>query len=325
MFNNSLPVVSNIFENFRITDKERKYLDQIDSATLDKEYIAYKLKKNNWRKDFLKIIRSKDRTENVDLKVIASAWVYKLVKEPGTGVYLAGKSIKKIVRHLNCKRKGALIAVIGVNGSGKSTLTKKLLEAYEPVTKHLGLKQQGYYFGWKPYSFYAKIISARNLKKDNNFFESVNQGKKSGLFRELFFAYNFLEYYWRYLFEVRPALATNGLVVTDRYFYDLYGQYNLAPQSCLIKPLLKIYPRPDYLFVLDAPTEKIMNRAKEQNFSGMSKSPKRVVMDRDYLEKQKQRYYHLVDLLGGVLVNTQKEKNSNVTFMVEKSWKLVVR
>ena len=48
-------------------------------------------------------------------------------------------------------------------------------------------------------------------------------------------------------------------------------------------------------------------------------------MDRDYLEKQKQRYYHLVDLLGGVLVNTQKEKNSNVTFMVEKSWKLVVR
>ena len=94
-----------IFENFRITDKERKYLDQIDSATLDKEYIAYQLKKIIGEKAFLKIIRSKDRTENVDLKVIASAWVYKLVKEPGTGVYLAGKSIKIIVRHLNCKRK----------------------------------------------------------------------------------------------------------------------------------------------------------------------------------------------------------------------------
>ena len=65
-------------------------------------------------------------------------------------------------------------------------------------------------------------------------------------------------------------------VVTDRYFYDLADSIILRHKAALIKPLLKIYPRPDYLFVLDAPTEKIMNRNKEQNFSGMSKSPKRV-------------------------------------------------
>ena len=156
--------------------------------------------------------------------------------------------------------------------------------------------------------------------------EKLDEPRKFSLFKELVFMYNYVEYLQRYLFKIYPKLRKNKLVITDRYFYDIYGQYAYATKSILAKSLFKIYPKPNYLFVLDAKTGTIMRRNKDAKmFSNIKKSAKRGKIDMGYIKNQKKRYDYLKDYLNAIPINTERNINENVSFIINKSWIKIVK
>ncbi len=312
-----------IFENFKVTEKELFYLHQFSSASVNKNYILDQATMHNWKSGLLRVVhRKKDLTKGEALFALVSKCVVDFVKlRPRSLAALLWKAVGKLWR----RRQGCVIALIGVNGAGKSTLARELLRAYEPLTRHLGLKQKGYYYGWEPFSPVAKLVSLVVKKRNVAVFDDVNKKNHGGLFHGFVFFYNYIDYTLRYLFKIYPAVRT-GLVVTDRYFYDLYGQYTYGPKSRLLPVLMRLFPQPDVVFVLDAPVSALVVRQKENKlYSDIQKSPERKVKDISDLERQRERYFELKRMFNGELIDTTRDVKYNIGLMIEKSWRKVVR
>jgi thymidylate kinase len=312
-----------VFENFKVTDKELFYLHQFSSTTVNKNYILAQASRFHWKRGFLLVVRRKKELTSLEalLSLFEKCAIDLVTLRPGSMLSLFNKLFGKFRVF---RRRGCLIVLIGVNGAGKSTLARKLLEAYAPLTAHLGISQKGYYYGWEPFSPVARVVSWTVKKKKVEVFEDVNK-KKSGIFHEFVFVYNYVDYLLRYIFKIYPA-TRRGLVVTDRYFYDLYGQYTHGPTSKILPFLMKMFPKPDSVFVLDAPMSLLVVRRKENKlYSDVQKSAERTVKDISDLEAQRERYFELKRMFHGELVDTTRDIKSSVGAMVEKSWRVVVR
>ncbi|MBI2097246.1 MAG: ATP-binding cassette domain-containing protein, partial [Candidatus Sungbacteria bacterium] len=223
---------------------------------------------------------------------------------------------------------GDVVALIGPNGAGKTTLTNKLIETYHPFTEIIGKEIRGYYYGWKPFTPLAKV-AARLFRKRNTFkkISRTDQNNSFNLFQEGLFLYNYIDYSLRYLFQIYPLLRKGKIMITDRYFYDIYGQYPYAEKSLGINLLIKLFPKPDYLFVLEANTNRIMNREKanrDYSESGNENKEKeekeRRVKSKEYLDGQIRRYRKLSALCGGRIINTEKKLTDNLNEIIAESW-----
>lgn len=315
-----------LFENFKIKERERQLISGYLQEKNDWQYINSQLRKNGWKKGFYKFLNRFKKDENASNQEIIGNYLNKLIKNPSEAVYLFKKIIKHLFTKINLRRKGNLVALIGVNGAGKTTLTKETLTKYAMISNFFN-GQFGYYFGWEPFLPITKIISKRLKKKNKKVFNELNK-KESGLkskfslIKEAILVYNYIEYLSRYIFIIYPKLRTGKLVFTDRYFYDLYAQYNYAPKSKIIKLLFSIYPKPDYLFVLDAKLETITKRDKNiEIFSKTTiKSSQRKVHETDYLKEQKERYGFLCRYFDGELLNTEQPIDLNINQIIQKTW-----
>lgn len=318
------------FENFKIGKREREYLPLYLKQKLDWKYINAQLVKWGWKKGFYLILKRFQEGKKISFKDIAPYYLARLPFRVADLFYLKLKITRLIFRQIRFKRKGCLLVLIGVNGAGKTTFARKLLEEYKPLTDFLN-GQTGYYFGWNPFLPLTKLISQIMQKRKRTLFQNLNAEPKIkipkiSLKQELLFSYNFLEYYSRYLFYLYPSLRRRKLVVTDRYFYDLYGQYNYAPQSKILPFLLKMFPKPDYFFVLDASTDILRSRNKEVNNYGQIKKEKtRKLHSEEDLEKQKERYGFLIKSLNGIKINTTEDLAGNLNQIIEKSWQKICR
>ena len=317
-----------LFENFNITQKEKIYLDQITNPKLNQEYINQQIKKNHWRKAFQTIIKNREKKHPLNNIQIIAFWTNKLLNEPQTAVYFTTKLIKRALRPLTFKRKGNLIALIGVNGSGKSTLTRKLLEHYQPSTTHLGLKQSYYYFGWKP-TFPLTSLLSHLLKKNNTkTFQATNLYQKNiplfSLTQELLFVYLFFEFYYRYRTEIHLLLKKNQLVICDRYFYDIYGQYPYAKNSIIIKPLLKLFPKPDFTYVLDVDEKLLQMRPKTDKNTSQISSIERTLLPLEYLQQQRLNFHVLVSFLKCKIIRTDQDINICTKKIIQDTWRKLV-
>ena len=225
------------------------------------------------------------------------------------------------MRILNPHRHGCLVGISGVNGSGKTTLAKKCHEQYQPLARHLGGTADYYYFGWQPDFFLTKIISQLLRKNNQKLFEKVTIAppKKFDLFQELLFGYLYLEFLYRYWHYVRPHLRRNNVVITDRYFYDLYGQYPYARNSFLLPLLLRLFPRSDYAVVLQADVDTVLRRDKtDRNDRGKTV---RTVLPRDYLQTQCENFQSLSSIISAQVFSSTENLNHLVSIIIEKSWR----
>ena len=321
-----------LFENFKITEKEKPSLDQINSPNINHKYLTQQVTKNHWKDGFELIIKNKEKKYPLSKKDLFKIWTKKLIQEPTTTLYLTKKIIKKAARSLNPQRKGRLIAFIGVNGSGKSTLTRKLMEQYQQPIQHVGKKQSYYYFGWKPTFSLTKYLSKRLEQKEKKIFLEINlkQEKKEKRFQlkqELLFIYLTFEFYYRYRKEILPKLRQNEVVICDRYFYDIYGQYPYAKRSIIIKPLLKIFPKPDFLYILDTEEELLQKRGKtdktqEQN---IVKQTQRKILPKEYLQEQRKNFRYLSKYLKGKIINTGNDINQCTKQIINETWTKIAK
>lgn len=314
-----------IFENYIIKEYERNILVNLLKKKLDKGYINNTVRKSGFKKTFDHIIKTTIKNQQPRKRKLQLQLIKKLIKTPIAWPSTSVKALRFLLRKTSLKRKGCLIALIGVNGSGKTTLARKTLEQYKPLSSFFN-GQFGYYFGWEPYSWYTKMISKAMKKKNRKVFQEMNKKEKRSIFKELVFIYNYLEYLHRYLFVIYPKLRKNKLVITDRYFYDIYGQYTYAPKSTILKSLFSIYPKPDYLFVLHATAKTVRTRDKETRiFSKLKKSSKRESININILQSQIDRYKYLNMYLHGELLNTESNIQENIKQIMEKTWKTLAK
>ena len=317
-----------IFENFRITEKERDILNRINDSGIDRAYIKQQLVKNHWKIGFQKVMKVRERPSPFPKADIFISWLCKLSPEPSTVFYLSKKWIIALLRKVDFRRKGCLITLSGVNGSGKSTLSRRTLEKYEELTKHLGVRQHYYYFGWKPEMPLTKLLSKLFKRQDHSLFKSINyrEGiKRFDLFQELLFSYSFAEFYYRYLRNVRPLLINGDLVITDRYFYDFYGQHPYAKNSLVLRPLLKLFPKPDFSYILEVELEKIINRKKVDKDKKEINQIQREVMPIPYLQRQIENYFHLITLLKATRMENDGNLDENVQRIIDDSWGKLIK
>ncbi len=313
-----------IYENYDIDKNTKKILSKLIKNNLNWDYI----KKSEIDIGYIINCIKNNKQPNTLSLIIKT--IKKLLLTPKSWIPVKLKILRAIIRTISPIRKGCLIALIGVNGSGKTTLARKTLEKYKSTTKFFN-GQYGYYFGWEPFSFYAKFISNLLKRRNKKIFNDINYKKKQtknkfSIFKELIFVYNYLEFIQRYLFKIYPKLRKNKLVITDRYFYDMYPQYEYAKKSLLLKFLFFIYPKPDFLFILNAPVEIVQNRGKDTKvFSKIKKSSKRGLIDKIILKEQIRKYTELKKSVNGTIINTNQDIDTNTDQIIQTTWKKLVK
>lgn len=204
--------------------------------------------------------------------------------------------------------KSITICFIGTDGAGKSTL---LSETKKELEKTLDIEVQTVYFGWKPFLPTTKLLSfilkKRNYQIADKMNSKSNNAEKSkfNLFQEVMLGYYYVEYFSRYIFQLKlPSLFTKRkITLIDRYFYDLFTHYHYAKKSFIFPTLLKIMPKPNFTIFLDVDVEIAKQRKPEMNL--------------ELLKEHHQRYQQLSKLINAKTVKTNQNLEQSLQQVLE--------
>lgn len=236
-----------IFENFKLEKYDFQLIKKLLKMNLDWDYINEQADNFNWMPEFKAFISR--------VKRMSSFRKLSLKKRFSFG-------FRWLARVLNVRRKGGLICLLGVDGAGKTSTAKEVANIMRPIEK----KSYPIYIGWKPFLPTSKLmhfIGNRIRKKEKKAFKEYRKPEKCGFLDEIIFLHFFLEHFFRYAFEIYPKLRRTHCLIADRYFYDVFAQDPRAGQSRILKFLLKIFPQPDMIFLLDNTPEVIFRRKRE--------------------------------------------------------------
>ena len=152
---------------------------------------------------------------------------------------------------------GASIVLLGADGSGKSSVAKRLLDALHGTF----YKDKSLHVHWKPSVFLRKRRSERAPTTDPH-----GQPPRVWLASQLVLLYHWLEYLAGGLLQFLPVLFRCGMVLIERHHYDFLvdpRRYRLQPPCALVRCAFRCLPKPDLVFVLDAPPELFQARKPE--------------------------------------------------------------
>ena len=313
-----------LFENYTVQPYEHHIFNKLKKRKLDQVYIQRQLEAYGWNTSFEKFMHLATQEHAVPfslpVSLVAMNTLRKmLLRNPFIHFFLLAKqSIQYVTKRISLKKRGLLIVFEGVNGSGKSTLTQAVFEKYQALEDKLTLPHHTYYFGWKPFFPLTKFISwvLSSLRKDQGiqgiYQEALEEEThqtvpRFSLKNELMFSYLFFDYLLRYYFHIYPWLRKRSLVVCDRSFYHLYGQYPYTPSSAVMKHLVKLFPRPDSLFLLDVDLKTLAKRRK--------------TIPPQQLKNQLIRYQHLIRLVGALPLKNAKRIDTIVRRVVVHTWR----
>jgi len=214
-----------------------------------------------------------------------------------------------LTRVLNLRQAGGLICLLGVDGAGKTSTSQIVAEAFKAVEKQSYAK----YIGWKPVLPSSRImnfIGGLLKTKEPQLLKEYRQPKECGFLDETLFFHFFLEHLSRYLFEIYPKLRRTHLLVADRYFYDIFAQDPRAGKSRILKYLIKLFPKPDFIFFLDNKPEIIFKRKKEFQVPE--------------LQRQREQYFRLLRYIPIHIIKTSVPVKEVANQIIERSWKKVI-
>jgi len=196
-------------------------------------------------------------------------WTRVLTRQPWMPLWYQITDLPRKVARLTHPT-GFLVAVLGPDGAGKSTLIESVGQQLD------GVFRSRHVFHWRP----KLLLPDRSGPVSNPHGRS-----RFGMTRSLVhLAGHFTDYHVGFALRIWPLLAHSGLVLFDRYFYDLAAdpkRYRYGGPARLPEILSKLVPRPALMLVLDAPEETLLNRKRETTA--------------DEIRFERERYGRLVD------------------------------
>ena len=170
--------------------------------------------------------------------------------------------ISEVIPKRIIRKAGISIAFLSPDGGGKSTSIEKIKEQcggsfYGDIELHF---RPHYFANAGAYKFCNKTVEE---KVNPNPHDKKMNGKVKSILRFFFYNMDFILGTW---FKVNVMKIKKKLVIFDRYYYDYYAdmkryQYSLSPM--VAKIFAWSIPKPDIIFVLDAPADILYARKQE--------------------------------------------------------------
>jgi len=190
------------------------------------------------------------------------------------------------------RQKGMLICFIGIDGSGKTTLAKYL----ENCLKEYGISCKYLWWFEAESSIFRRFLRLIVFRRGDR--EGMdNQRTKEKLIKNPLFSiasqYLILLGYMRQgILKVQIPRFFGKSIVCDRYIYDVIISFSIdfgytkEKFHRMMNNLLRIFPKPDLVFLVDVP-EEISYRRKNDTLYPELLSKQRTI----YLELGKQKQY----------------------------------
>ncbi len=162
-----------------------------------------------------------------------------------------GKWTRRIGRWLR-PTSGLHIVFLGPDGVGKSTVIDAVRESLKPA-----------FLNYSYQTFAPSLIPTPMQPKKDTPHQLPPRGMAASWLKAAWWC---LCYTFGYYASVRPTVARAGLVINHRYLPDAIvdpKRYRYSGPKWILKLLWRVAPKPDLLFVLDAPADVIQSRKRE--------------------------------------------------------------
>ena len=154
---------------------------------------------------------------------------------------------------------GVFIVCIGPDGSGKSSVADRVIKRLETTFK----ADKTHHYHWKP------LTSQRSKAGISPVDNPHGPPTRGTLASTIYLFYHAFEFILGGILRLKPVLFRNGMVIVDRYFYDIMvdpKRYRLNAPAWLSFLLSKIILKPDLVICLDAPAKIFYERKQEVSF-----------------------------------------------------------
>lgn len=179
-----------------------------------------------------------------------------MLRHPIRTVSVMVRDVWRIVRRF-VRPPGLSVVLLGADGSGKSTVAEAVIKNLQ----HTFACDKGLEIHWKPTVFFRKRRANRPPTTDPH--AKPPRGPIASL---VLLGYHWLEFFCGAMLQSLPVRFRNGLVMIDRHYYDFLvdpRRYRLIAPQWAVRLGAALLPKPDLVFLLDAPPEVLQSRKQE--------------------------------------------------------------